>query len=294
MNIVLVLGAGGYIGSFMYNFMNTISGMKVFGQKRKNGLNFFFDNENDEFINYKDFIKSKKITHIILAIGSASVDSSELDENFSYKTNYIDPSKYISEAIEENPNVKIILLSSIYVFGDNCPECGFSELDAALPNSIYGSHKKMLENYLEKITNNHIIIRLPMIVGNIAHKTDFIKNSVERILLKSSIPADESIRFPTDIKWVSNTLLRLIDLDYRGFIHLSSNVGISKKAIINYISQRVNGQNYENIFPASEIWTRPKFLKLTSEKLPPRLNNDANFFDTLNCLIEEVMMKTSK
>jgi dTDP-4-dehydrorhamnose reductase len=294
MNTVLVLGAGGYIGSYIYNFLQASSDFSVFGQRRKNGLNIFFDNKNEVFVRFKDFISSKKITHIIFAIGNASVDQSEIDPNFSYKTNYIDPTKYISVAIEVNPNIKIILLSSIYVFGDNCPRDGFSELDSALPNSVYGIHKKMLENYLEKISNNYIIARLPMIVGNIAHKDDYIKNTIEKILLRSSIPADDSIRFPTDVNWVSNTLLSLIDLDYKGFVHLSSNVGISKKALINYISQNVNGGIYENILPTSEIWRRPKFIKLISNNLPLRLHNEKNFFDNLNYLIGEVMMRTSK
>jgi dTDP-4-dehydrorhamnose reductase len=291
MKKILVLGAAGYIGSYLYEFLSSNSDCVLSGVFRVKGISFIVDRNGISHLSLKDYIVENKIECIILSTGSASVDKSEIDVDFSYKRNYLEPVNYIKQAIEINPCIQIVLLSSIYVYGKNSTSLGFVEDDPISPQSVYGRDKAKLERFVQDNVNKYIIARLPMVIGNVKNSSDYIRSTMEKIASNSLIEVDQGVRFPTDINWISSILVALIKSDFNGLIHVSSQEGISKRELVNYISNKITGYEYYQVILLNRTWKRPDFLKLTSNILPRNLYCEISLFNAVDIAINKLEKK---
>ena len=167
----LIIGASGKIGS--YYCQRTKIKNNIFISRKKNKkkkfLKFDFKNEN-----FKNFIKLKKISKVIIFTAISDPYKCKMNKKESHKVNIILIKKLINILIKEN--VYFIFFSSEYIFSGR-DKVLYKENSKTNSRMLYGKQKIEIENYLNKKNyNNFSILRLSKTYGdNINDKTLFSK-----------------------------------------------------------------------------------------------------------------------
>lgn len=271
---ICVAGASGYAGSACADVF-VAEGWRVSGFSRRGGttpggmqVTACADRNG-----FQELLRQTKPDVLLVASGIADLDTCEREPTLSLQSNVGALVEWISDIRSVCPSVLVVLLSSIYVFGDHCPPEGFCETDAPLPLSVYGSHKLQAEHVLQAAGVRHLIVRLPWLIGNVAHKADPIKALIIKSL-HDVTTIDNSLRFPTDVYWVARRLNELIVHGAEGVVHLSSSTSASRYEIMQYLFSRYckvcsghllakkNGDDVGDFLVA----TRPKFIRLAAKR----------------------------
>lgn len=273
---ILVVGANGLIGSVIYNCLlqDPILDLRTMGLARSSENSDILVSENK--YDYHHIISQLKPSIVIFCIGSASVDFAEKDPLSSFQVNYRSITEYIDMTIDELSDVKIILISSIYVYSELQGQSAcYSSLDMPYPSSVYGVHKYALENYLISRSCNYVIVRLPFVVGGNLSKNDFFNTLLNARKENKKIKlSSNSLRYPTDVEYVAKAIRFLIVSNVQNsIIHISSECAISKYHLAKDFLLFC-GYEYEDILLDSnhdEIWVRPLNLRLIPDKFSSNL-----------------------
>ncbi len=171
MKKVLIIGASGFIGYNLSNYLISKNSFRVTTITRRNKTNFKkkpFKNyvipDLYTFKNWKSIINNNEI--IIISFGLAHKNF--VSFNSYKKINTQLPEKIIKQCLK-NKVKKIIFLSSVSVYGDNSNQFGnLTENSKCNPSSKYGKSKLIAENTLIKLCEGKIkyfILRPPMVYG---------------------------------------------------------------------------------------------------------------------------------
>lgn len=268
-----IIGAKGYVGSVLFSFFKMNSKNNIKGIHRK-----IEQQEMDkdlvcipDYLSYKSFTKKSIPDVIIISIGSSDVDFSEKNRRKSLIYNVIEPLKYIKSAIEANSKVRIVLISTIYVYGISSNQMGYTESSIVNPTSVYGQHKVLLEKKLQVLTKNYNIVRLPFVVGNFSKENDFF-NLIEKTIIKEKkeLNLDTGLRFPTNVFGIAFYIFKIVEgMFIDKIFHIPCKEAVSKYEMARiFLIELGNTNIINNINERKEGigWLRPKFLKLSSEK----------------------------
>jgi dTDP-4-dehydrorhamnose reductase len=106
-----------------------------------------------------------------------------------------------------------------------------------------------------------------MIVGNNMHPNDFFNRLINAFNKKEKYYlSNDSLRFPTDILFVGETINKIIFSNIVGAIHVSSRYAITKYMLAYKFLAKVgiDPGPYLNVLIEEEQWRRPYFLKISS------------------------------
>lgn len=262
MKKVLIIGASGLLGSAILSRLCKSESVKYYGASRNiAGDSIMMYKSHDDLLEVISYFRPNII---ILAIGSPSVDYAELDMVESSRINVEEPIAIIEKVISVAPYIKFILLSSIYVYsGDEGGSC-MDALVTPIPKSNYGSQKRQLEMYVENLSTNNVILRLPMVVGNSLIKTDFFNQLLNaeqsNLIIKLS---NTGLRFPVDVFWVADAIDKIIRAEARGVVHLCSQIGYTKfQLAVGFLNTLGIRSNFLVASDSDEVWKRPYSLCL--------------------------------
>jgi len=150
-----------------------------------------------------------------------------------------------------------------------------------MPLSVYGRHKLQGERLLRNSGLRWLIVRLPWVIGNVAHASDPIQTLIGKVL-DGYAPIDDSPRFATDARWIAACLLELMAHGTGGIVHLTADAPISRYGFLLYLCACHRGLSLGRVQPkrvaangtSDRRAIRPAFIKLRSVRpevgrLPP-------------------------
>lgn len=219
---VCVAGASGFAGSACAEIF-VAQGWQVTGFSRRGGTTpggLPVEACSDDKA-FEDLLQRTRPDLLLVASGVADLEACERDPLLSQQANIEILSGWLANVRKICPATQVVLLSSIYVFGEDCPPQGFCETDLPAPLSVYGLHKLRAERMLQTSGLDHLIVRLPWLIGNPAHSSDPVRR-LWRAFREGETAVDDGLRFPTDVRWVAQSVATLIREGVKGVVHLSA------------------------------------------------------------------------
>jgi len=256
-NVVLVLGASGFLGEAIYKEL--CSYFRTFGTYRTD--NYHFD-KNQHYFQYN--VEEDDIFEILNAL-KPTVIISALRGNFSAQ---VIAHHHIIEYIVAN-NARLLFLSSANVF-DGYSKFPSYENDKTLSHSMYGHFKIKIENMLLRLPKRQVsILRLPMVFGSQSPRIKEIK-----AFLKEGLPIEVFpnlvMNVTTDSK-VTQQIHYIINRNKHGILHLGSNDLVHHDDFIKEIIEQLG--DYKPLFKNVFTTNNERYLAVMSKhnKLPKHL-----------------------
>ena len=187
-------------------------------------------------INQVEFV-IKKINpdHIINSAALGNVDFLETHQDLAMQVNYIGASN-VAKISNEN-DIGIIHISTDSVFDGL--KGGYSEDDKPNPINAYSRSKHLGELEVSKNSKNHIVIRTNFY--GINKRGDYFFNWIlNNLKSNNTITGFTDIIFsPLDVTTLGRMIIELLDVKYRGILHLSSGKPISKFDFIIDVARKL-------------------------------------------------------
>jgi nucleoside-diphosphate-sugar epimerase len=194
----------------------------------------------------------KKIDNEDVIFFASGVSNSRCEESEKFEREVDLISRYV--ATEK----KFIYFSSIYQY---------------ITNPLYLDHKKKIEHIISSKINNHIIIRLPQIIGNSGNQTNLINFLFQKIRDSEEFDMYQTKRSLLDIEDLINIIKFLIDSKYVGvfdvnyieiinvdkIIEIIENITGKKSIIKSIINMDVNiAENTEYVNKVLKMYIEEK------------------------------------
>jgi dTDP-4-dehydrorhamnose reductase len=221
---VLITGINGYIGSNLRKYLQN-NGFEVYGVTSKES--------NDPKIFQADITNAQQIFNIINGIrpdiivhtaAISSLKTCEENKQLAMKINVEATRNLVNSVIHINPDIKFIFLSSDYVFDGR--RGSYKEDDPVNPMTFYGKTKALSEKDIKNNLKNYIICRTAAVFGRGGKFFNFIINALQQ---DKVIDVYEDAFFsPTYIDYLLDSLKELINIDFKGIIHITEGERISR------------------------------------------------------------------
>jgi dTDP-4-dehydrorhamnose reductase len=156
----IVIGGSGYIGRNLCKHFSEKNELLIgtYYQHKKEGLSFF-DLSNPDL--KKLDIDLKKARNAFICSSICNIDRCKTEEKEAYKINVEGIEKIISQCFDLD--LFPVFFSSDNVF--NGKKGNYTEEDETNPCNVYGTHKKIIEDFLLNSRENFLVARLSMIYG---------------------------------------------------------------------------------------------------------------------------------
>lgn len=221
---IIVTGASGYVGSNLIKFLKGAE-YDVYGVTSKE--------MREEKIYRLDLIDSQKLLDVLnllkpnVIFHTAALSSlSECEKNpeLAMRIN-VEATRNIIDAIRNvNLDIKLVFLSSDYVFDGR--KGNYNEDDAVNPQTFYGKTKMLSESDVKKYLENYIICRTANIYGKGGIFFNFVLAALEKN--KTIDVYDDVFYTPTYIDYLLDSLRQLIEIGYKGVIHIAGSERVSR------------------------------------------------------------------
>lgn len=219
---VLVIGAGGYLGSNLLQYL-TKKQYDVFGTYHKLPFNSELQTQkcsSEDILNYRsieEIIQKVSPNIIIHAAGLNSLAECEKNPNLAFKIN-VEGARNIIKAIKHvNPRIKLVFISSDYVFAGT--KGNYKETDPVNPQTYYGKTKVHVEKEISSNLQNFIICRTANVYG---HGGNFFKFVYDSLTNNKPIEVYNDVTYtPTYISYFLDSIDRLLQQNFTGFIHIA-------------------------------------------------------------------------
>ena len=226
MNRILVIGAGGLVGSrFMEMVKDSYDVYGTFNSHQIKKENCFFLNA----VNRKETFNLIAKVRPDLVIDTHSlnnVDYCETHREESWSIN-VDGARNLAEACKDY-GAKIVFFSSDYVFDGK--KMKYSEKDKPKPLNYLGANKLIVEEMLYALNLNYIVARTSVVYGiGGLNKVNFVKWLVQKLTDKQkvSIVTDQKNN-PTFADNIVNQIMALYKKNKIGLFHLTGSECLSR------------------------------------------------------------------
>jgi len=140
------------------------------------------------------------------------------------------------------------------------------------PTNIYGMHKIMAESFVRNFSRDFIIVRTNFFGRGERYEPSFLDWIVSNLQIKTLTRGFEDVFFsPIGVQSLLEAIEKLIEIDFRGLIHISSRESVSKFDFIDMVAQKMNlDRNYlmrDKIENGRSFVVRPKMMSLDSSYL---------------------------
>lgn len=222
---ILVTGANGYLGSNLRQYLKA-KDYDVYGITSKEvNEKKVYRLDITCFEDLVSLFKEVKPNIIIHTAAINSLSECEKDHNLAIKVN-VNTTKNIINAISQiNSDAKLIFISSDYVFDGR--RGNYREDDEVNPQTFYGKTKVLSENDLRNNLENYIICRTANIYGR--GGGNFFNFVINNLNQGKIIDVFDNVFFtPTYIDYLLDSLMELINIDYKGIIHIAGRERLSR------------------------------------------------------------------
>ena len=262
-----VVGASGYIGSHLikkYRSQYPDCVGTSFLSKNKNLISFDIRNPNINLLNLE------KTGHkaVVIASGKPKISYCEKESFKAHEVNVAGTIQLIKNL--NKTSLKIIFLSSDYVFDGTRGR--YSDEDEPNPSTVYGKHKKIIEDEIKKITDNFLVLRLSKIYG--LKKGDKTILDEAANLLKQGkhvLAADNQYFCPTYIDDLIDTIIKIQAKDLKGYINLCVPEIWSRFDMFYLLAQLINQDIHLvkkiKLYDIAEMKGRPLNTSMTCKRL---------------------------
>lgn len=159
----LVIGANGYVGSYLYRRMKA-EGKNVIGTGhcRKGAKELvYFDIREDTFSDITSLVSGEEEKTAIICTAQADLDRCRTEYEQSWQINVLAVEKMAEKLVKEKYHV--IYFSSDNVFDGT--KGNYTEQDATNPVNEYGRMKEEVEHFLADTYPEVCVFRMPRVVG---------------------------------------------------------------------------------------------------------------------------------
>ncbi|CAM4860191.1 unnamed protein product [Rotaria socialis] len=278
---VLITGASGVLGRQVANRF-TNAGWNV------TGLAYSRANKNHlvrcDLTNFDEtdaIIRDVKPDAIVHCAAERKPDEYEKNAEKAMFLN-VDVTRHLAE-LAARENIFFILISTDYVFDGKKPP--YKEDDTPNPLQAYGKSKYEAELVTQKISQNHVILRVPLLYGEVENLEENavtilfknIKNPTARVKMD-----DVQTRYPTYIGDVAEVCLQLCELRIKQNRNDVRVIASLFQLPIDHIERDQGTGTNTNV-------QRPENAALDSSKLSDQLGiniNRANFETTIKRCLE--------
>ena len=228
MKKVLILGARGYLGSFLLKYApNDIE--LIISARDKTNIPDGYSFVSIDIFQKDDVIK--KITEvkpdvIINCIANSLPDVAEQKKEWTYAVN-VEGVSYIVEACKQS-GAKLIHLSTDYVFsGENG---NYQENDERKPINYYGLTKKQAEDVVIESNIEYLICRTSVLYGlKLPYQRKVLFYSFyEKLIKNKEIVAAPQIGSPTLVDDLAMCLYKMIGFKKSGIYHTAYSKPVSR------------------------------------------------------------------
>ena len=273
MNKYMIIGASGFLGSFLYNSLNN-KGLSISGthHQNKNDSLDYLDLENLNSI--RKVIENTEPDILIHTGGLTDTNFCEKNQEHAFSVNVEGTKKLVSTF-----NGKIIYFSTDYVFNGNTGD--YNEDSSPNPINYYGFTKMLAEQEVLNNSNN-LVVRVSGLYGNNPYNNRFL-NSLDKNEIKVY---DNLISSPTYIKDIVKEMDILVNL--KGTIHFTGSEALSR---YEFTKKIVRGLELK-----TQVIPHKYNAKQTLAKIPLKsnLSTKYNFFN-VSCLDDALIeMKKSQ
>lgn len=251
MRKVLVTGACGYIGSNLRKYL-TGKGYDVYGLTSKSvqEAKMYRVNLTDDEKLFKVFV-SVKPDVVVHAAGLSSLSECERNPELAMRLNVETTKNIIATLSKMGHGTKLVFLSSDYVFDGK--RGNYTEGDAVNPRTVYGKTKVLSEIDIKERLEDYVICRTANVYGRGGNFFGFVLDALER---NKPVDVFDDVFFtPTYIDYLLDSLRALIELDFKGVIHIAGRERLSRydfalqmaealskdKALVRPVKQQAEG-----------------------------------------------------
>jgi len=228
---ILILGASGYLGSRLFVILQKYG--SVSGTFNTN----VFASENIVYWDGDSSLLLQILTKlepelVINCTGFAEVDQSEVYPEKAFYLNAIVP-HYISSVCHEL-SIKYVHISTDHYIGERNLLLE-EEMFVTCPN-IYSASKLLGENYVLVANAKSIVMRANFFHFSQNNSINFLDRCINHANNGAIIYGFQDIFFtPVSTTYLSSAIMALVNQDFTGLIHVSSNEQISKYTFLKEI-----------------------------------------------------------
>ncbi|WP_446897235.1 SDR family oxidoreductase [Clostridium sp. LBM24168] len=237
---VLITGSNGMLGKDIVNIFLENNKFDLYGINRTG--NIFTNKYNLILGDITDFNKLNDILNdivpdiIVHCAANVNVDKCETDKNYCYKLNS-EAVKFLSSY--NSPKTKFVYVSTDSVFDGKKGD--YMENDETNPLNYYAFTKREGERFAFNENENSIIARTNIYGFHTNKGNSLAEWAINNLSKKNRISGFDDVFFnPVYTKQFAEILVKLLDVDYKGLIHIGSNKYISKYEFLMYLCRRFN------------------------------------------------------
>jgi len=267
---VLILGGTGLLGSYLVNYFKGFSEIYYSYNSQavvdSNVNNSFFLNAVDHK-SVESYIREIAPDILINAVALANVDNVQVERKLGYELNVMLP-LFLNE-MSIKYNYKLIHISTDHFSGDSP---GFiRENDFVHSLNYYGEQKLEAEERLLSLSSTAIIVRTNFFRHDFYLKRGLMEWIIYKLNNNQPFNGFTNVHFtPVSCEILSRGILKLLEIEYSGLIHISSSEGITKYDFARFIANSLKA-NSDLINPCDfeerpDFVTRPRNMCLNNSK----------------------------
>jgi len=270
---IIIFGASGLIGSYLYDLLNKKYPEKIIGTYNTNPREklIYFNMVNPE-IN-EDILEEVKYAIVCSAV--TKIDRCKDNPDYSNQVNVLGVKKLLLKLKEKN--IVPIFLSSASVFDGIMGD--YSEGDLKNPVTLYGKQKAEIEDFILSNFEEYIIIRPGKVFGLKKGEGVLFSEWLEKYKNEEEIKcADDEKLSPHYVKDVARGIFSLIEIEARGIYNMNPPEYFSRFEMINdffdffeiydakIIRCSINDFDFSDKRPQNTYLNASKFIEQTNFK----------------------------
>lgn len=264
---IIIFGGNSFLGGYLRDFFSQrgkfLGGTYYPAQAQ--GLQCF-DLTKDDLNSLK--INFKKAKYAIICAAITRPDACKENESESYEINVTGTKKLLEQLFELN--IFPVFFSSEYVF--NGEKGNYTETDELTPNTVYGSHKQIIENFLLKSGKSFLIPRLGKVFSLNPKEGTILTSIAKQLKNNETIKcAEDQIFCPTYVKDLAEVLNLALEKNLSGLYNMASPEYFSRFQIAQMIKSQLKIESGKIISCSIKEMefkdARPLNTSLNSDKL---------------------------
>ncbi|MDP7525726.1 MAG: sugar nucleotide-binding protein [Dehalococcoidales bacterium] len=184
---------------------------------------------------------------VIHTAALSNLNQCQTNQELAFQVN-VEGTRNIIQWIQDNDQkIKLVFMSSDYVFDGEKGD--YTEDDVTDPSTFYGKTKNISENDITTGLENYIICRSAAIYGRGGNFFNFVFDAITR---EQEFEVFSDVQFtPTYIDYFLDCLEKLIELDFRGLIHVAGREKVSRYQFAAQLAE-VLGKSTDSLKPATQ------------------------------------------
>tara|TARA_Y100000310_G_scaffold31490_1_gene29867 strand:- start:480 stop:1340 length:861 start_codon:yes stop_codon:yes gene_type:complete len=266
--MIIIFGAGGFIGKYVYDYFSKQGKVLAATSHSQDSNLIYFDLEHHDLNDLKDSIDLDKVTHAIILSAITKPDDCKKNPEQTYKINVEGTKKLIEQLWQRQ--IFPIWFSSEYVF--NSDKGNYSEQDEKNPNTVYGGHKQIIEDFLLNSGKKFFIARLGKVFSSNPEDNRIVTSIFEELKNNETIKcATDQIFSTIYVKDLVKLLEVVIEKNLQGLYNVVGPEYFSRFDLAKKIKSQLNIESGK-IVPCSIkdfdfIDNRPFNTSLNPEKI---------------------------